>query len=515
MPEHIAKKEGLLLKASVVILIVSAALYNFSYVTADPDLWGHIKFGQAHWESGHLARADIYSYTAYGRAWINHEWLTEMLFHLVFSLFTDTGLLVLKLVCGLLVVLVTLAICRDRSVHPVVVACVLMAAVWAMKPGFMIRPQLFSFIGFSLYLLVFHLFFRRRLYSALIWLPIIMVLWVNLHGGFLIGGALIAVIVAWETTAHFVWNDRTRRLKLLWIWAVITAAVVLVNPYGYKLLVFLYQSLSQPRDITEWMPISLFDGSHLAFKLMLAVALVTMILRFRRNQGWEVAVLLFTGFFALRHQRNLVFFTIAAAPYLAEGISDIVTKASTSVGRSKLFTAAWPVVSFVFIMAAVGQLYLGGRIYTQSGFRILVNPNEYPVSAVAFMRHNRFKGNLMVHFDWGEYALWKLYPDCLVSIDGRYRTVYPESVIQDHFIPGDDLERLYPVLAKYPSDILLYPRSPFTASLMKVGHEWTYVYSDNQAFVFLRQNDKNRALLQQFATTGFQYPVIADPYAFP
>jgi hypothetical protein len=98
MPEKANHWKGGILEITVVVLTVCAALYHFSYVTADPDLWGHIKFGQAHWESGQLARTDNYSFTASGREWVNHEWLTELAFALIFDRFADTGLLALEFI---------------------------------------------------------------------------------------------------------------------------------------------------------------------------------------------------------------------------------------------------------------------------------------------------------------------------------------------------------------------------------------------------------------------------------
>ncbi len=508
------KHQGAMLEIAAAVLILCAAFHHFSYVTADPDLWGHLKFGQAHWESGHLDRTDSYSFTACGREWINHEWLAELVFYFLFNIFQGSGLLFGKLILGLLVVAVVLATCKTRRSSPTVTACVMMAAIWVMKPGFMIRPQLFSFLFFSIYLLVFHLFFNRKI-NYLYCLPVTMVFWVNLHGGFLMGCVLIAIVVASESMAHIRFNNRVSDLKQLWVWGVITAAAVFLNPYGYHLIVFLYKSLSQPREITEWMPVSLHGTSYMHFKLSVIAVLAILFWRGRRNQGWEVAVLLFTCIFAMMHQRNIVFFAIAATPCLTAGFSEIVAVVVRRNEKLRMSHASRVFVCVVFTAAAVWHAVLGGRIYAASKGGIFVDPNKYPVSAVAFIKHNRFKGNLFVFFDWGEYALWKLYPDCRVSIDGRFRTVYPESVIRDHFIPGHKVGMWNQVIEKYPADIILFPRSPITAALMKAKNGWVYVYSDPLAFVFLRRNEKNRALISRFETSGFGYPVLDNPFAFP
>ena len=95
-----------LLHTLLLILIFTSAIYSFSFFTADPDLWGHIKFGQDTWEQGALHRVDPYSYTAVNHEWINHEWLSEILMFLVWDNFGSPGLLAMKMLMGLLIVFI-------------------------------------------------------------------------------------------------------------------------------------------------------------------------------------------------------------------------------------------------------------------------------------------------------------------------------------------------------------------------------------------------------------------------
>ena len=75
------------------ILVIALAFTQFSYLTADPDLWGHIRFGQDIWEQGRVHDTDPFSYTAKGQRWINHEWLMEVAFYLIYITLDSTGLL--------------------------------------------------------------------------------------------------------------------------------------------------------------------------------------------------------------------------------------------------------------------------------------------------------------------------------------------------------------------------------------------------------------------------------------
>ena len=101
------------LDSTAKLLIASSAVYFFSFITADPDLWGHIKFGEDLWLNGKLVRFDPYSFTAYGQPWINHEWLTELIFYCIYFYLGDSGLLFGKLAIGIGVVAILYGTCRS------------------------------------------------------------------------------------------------------------------------------------------------------------------------------------------------------------------------------------------------------------------------------------------------------------------------------------------------------------------------------------------------------------------
>ncbi|MBW2175222.1 MAG: hypothetical protein JRF64_11655 [Deltaproteobacteria bacterium] len=89
---------------SVKLFITGSAVYFFSFVTADPDLWGHVKFGEDIWQTKALSPSNLYSFTAPDHPWINHEWLSELIFYAAYSFLSDAGLLFLKLSIGLVIV---------------------------------------------------------------------------------------------------------------------------------------------------------------------------------------------------------------------------------------------------------------------------------------------------------------------------------------------------------------------------------------------------------------------------
>ena len=199
------------------IAAIGAAICYFSFVTADPDLWGHVKFGEALWEAGALVRTDPYSFTASGHPWINHEWLAELIFYFIYRCFGDAGLLFGKLAIGIAIVLILGRLCAYRKHNAIVFAVVMMVAIMVISPGFMIRPQVFSFLLFAVYLFVLHLYFTQQK-NRLFLLPCLMLFWVNLHGGFLMGLALLFTVVMWKVVSRLVLKNKDNRLRALWFW---------------------------------------------------------------------------------------------------------------------------------------------------------------------------------------------------------------------------------------------------------------------------------------------------------
>src|SRR5690349_19342270 len=91
---------GVILSFCAVILLL--AVFQFSENTADPDLWGHIVFGQHMLHTGSIPKAEIYSWTATGQPWVNHECLAELALGGAHALMGGSGVLLLKMVVGLL-----------------------------------------------------------------------------------------------------------------------------------------------------------------------------------------------------------------------------------------------------------------------------------------------------------------------------------------------------------------------------------------------------------------------------
>jgi hypothetical protein len=487
----------------LIIFVFISGIYFFSFITADTDLWGHICFGKEILSLMAIPATDPYSYTAYGHAWINHEWISEVLMWTTFNLFGAPGLLIGKMIVGLIVILIITIICFDRKVSCLPFGIIGAASVFIISPGFMVRPQLMTFLCTALFLIVIYYYLEKR--KNLLWLlPLIMIFWVNSHGGFIIGAGILPVIFIMEYLDCYFNNKDKSHLRRFAIWGLFTEAAVLVNPYGYNLLIFIYDTITLPRQITEWESVTLFDLSYLRFKIFSICVIMAFFIKRHENRYWEIGVILFALIFAFMHQRHVPILAIFAAPFLVEKFSIIEWHYKLDLKKFSFLSQV--ILGFSVVLIIGYQLTVTVDNHIRARFNIIVNPNKYPISAVQFLRDNNIKGNLLVPFDWGEYAIWKLYPDNKVSIDGRFDTVYPIDVINDHFAGAGREDAWHYLINKYLTDIILAERNLFSQRMIsEPSDEWVYIYSDNTSVIFLRNSEINKALVERFKNKKMVY----------
>ena len=223
----------------------------------------------------------------------------------------------------------------------------------------------------------------------------------------------------------------------------------------------------------------------LAIALPLALAIAFM-LSPRGDDLAMVAIAAVMALAALVAVRNTPFAIIAASAPLAHHATGAVRRFQ---GRARASTEASPIAHPVrpSVQAIIGALAL--LLASESGLFSGRIPGAigYPVGAVDFMRAHRLHGNVLNYFDWGQYLIWHVSPECRVFIDGRYDLAYPVRVIRnymDFYAARADARR---VLMAYPHDyVLIPPPAPALATVLAQSH-WKLVYGDNVCALFARE----------------------------
>ncbi len=383
--------------AALCLLVLTSGIYYFSPPVADNDLWGHLAFGREMLHSRSLPALNRYSYTEPMHPWINHEFAAECLFAFVYDRFGAPALLALKVAAGLATLGIVAWTVRLRTRAVIASSLALVATASMMSFGYMIRPQIFTFLALAL------LWNRLQACAAgaerqRLWLlPPLFVLWINAHGGAVAGIAVLLLFTA-VTIAERVPVPR----GVLVATSFASMAALLFNPYGIHLPLFLVEDLRRVRPISEWAPIGLFDGSNLHFKLAIAVLLVGAAVR-PGCRIWELAIC------GMRRPRDVPPSTALAFVRHPGGSGDCRSRSTSCIGQllrrmpplrlsaagAGVIAAAAGVLS-IYQIATVIDVYgsLRGQIFVAtesvSGVRRAIHPRPrapwQPRSAVRLGR---------------------------------------------------------------------------------------------------------------------------------
>ena len=495
-------------RVTLHVLWIATAIAILVPSAADPDLWGHLLFGSL-LLGGTFAVENGFAYTTPTHPWVNHELLAEGTMALLYRLAGPGGLVALKVGLAIATLAMLWRSAERRSGNAVASALAGIAALVVMAPGFMIRPQLFTLFVLALTLEILD----RSDYRPQGWalgLPLLIALWVNVHGGVLAGVGLVAVALGSNAAARAARHDLSRHQLIAAVGLVFAVATaLLVNPYGFRLLRFLALDVTPQVPISEWAPVRMFDTSFPSFKLLLVATMLGVAVL--RPRLVEVAIVLVTATVALRHQRHIPLFAIAATPLVAASLSHWLRRWPESpTYRSIADLARGGVIAGAVLQLVVAALAVGTHRGT-----IAVSPAYYPVQALRFLAQNDIVGNVALPFRWGEYALWALPAGTRVAVDGRFTTAYPGSLLADAWSFMSGGEGWDALLERYPTDIVVADRAQAPALLLRDAPEWQYVYSDPVSIVFVRKTERHADLLARFKSGQLVYDRSPASTDFP
>ena len=487
--------------AAVLLL----AVFQFSENTVDLDLWGHLVFGQQMLHSGTIPKTDIYSWTANGQPWINHEWIAEIILALFYTAWGGPGILLLKVVVGLAAFAVCLRLGAQSLSWPArFVAWAFAAlAVVEISYGFAARPQIFTALFLSLELLLLQQIHCEKKLWALA-LPVLFLVWINTHGGVLAGFGLLG-LAAGATTVQLLWNqmrkgprpvasDETgtsmewKTVPVLWLAVVAAGAALLCNPWGPGLLRWLIGSVLWLRpQIAEWNPTPL-NGDHAAFFIVLALTAFSWTFTTQKRVWWELAVCVAFAWLGWRAVRNAPLFCLVALALVPPHLASALARFRRHLARLQALGHQAAFQNFATALSAAAAAGIAVATFTlhkEHPLTMEVPRSQYPTGAVAFLRANELQGRVLTFFDWGEMVIFRL-PGCPPSLDGRLDTCYPRELIDAHwkFYNGEPFNGL--VLDVDNADFALLPANLAGAAALAHRPGWQVVYYDDLAVIMVR-----------------------------
>jgi hypothetical protein len=467
-------------------LLVGAVATIARTFFVDPDVWWHIKQGEFILTTRHVPTQDIYSLTLSGKPWFAYEWLGDVLLATMYRLGGMRGLDVLLIVLGgaILIGLYTLAAIRSGNSKAAFVAT---AAVFVLATvSFNLRPQMLGYLFLVLTLVILERF--RNGQRQGVWaLPILMLVWVNAHGSWIIGLGVIGVYLAssllefhiGDIEAHrWSYSDRLRLSVVL----ALCAGATLVTPYGTKLARYPFDvAFSLPlgvANVIEWqpMPFNLVAGK-MFLVLLLGFAVLQIAYRFTWRLD-EFGLFLFSAAVACVHRRFLLIFVPVFVPMLAAVLARWVPRYERGKDRSLLNAILMTIILAIIVWYFPSQADLRRRVGI-----------TYPVDAVEYLNSHDVPGPMYNTYGFGGYLILTRGPEHKVFMDGRSELYERAGFLPDYYkISGIDPGALS-ILQKYGIQSCLLNHDEALATLLSALPDWQKVYEDPTSVLFVRRND--------------------------
>lgn len=458
------------------------------------DFWWHMATGRAIVQQGAIPAVDSFSYTRFGQPFYNQSWLAELLMYAIYGL---GGVQLILLAQSLVVTLaygLLLRLCILRSGRlRFSVALLLLVTLPLSFSNWVVRPQSYTFPLFVAFLSILYQY-RQGGKDRLWLLPPLMVLWVNMHGAFVLGLALIGLtwVGEWLKRIGQIFRQQPGAAPLaaavlnrrFFLWSVLTALATLLNPRGVGVIGYVSNLLGSNAVTTlveEWAPPTIRDGGGSGLIFFLFVIGCAAVLIYARRRPDLTDMLMFGAFLwlALGATRNIVWFGFVATPLLVAQAATLLPepKAERRVDGSSALNGL--LIGMLALLLVLGLPWVKPYLDLPPSVGGLLS-EDTPVAAVEQLRRDPARPQHLFHTEgFGSYLIWAA-PEQPVFIDTRIE-LYPYQQWLDYISLGQG-NQVQALLQKYQIDgmLLSKERQENLVALLRKDASWQIRYEDEQ-----------------------------------
>jgi hypothetical protein len=466
----------------------------------DTDMWWHLRAGEEMLRTGQVLQTDIFSFTRAGAHWMNVFWLADLGMAL---LFRWGGFLAISAAVAVAATLSMLLVLLQSEGPAFIKSAVLLLGSMVCSLVWSPRPQVLSLVlvaltGYLLYL------YKWRGIDRLWALPLVFILWSNVHGSFMIGLIQIGAVVAGEILNHL-FNIQTdnrlpwRKIIRLGVFGLVCGLVVLINPTGldvWKLPIYTANMRATVQLIPEWASPDFHQLLQQSMLWLLLAAVASIGLAGRMMDGADLITLIGFTYLALLARRSFGVSAIVILPVLLRSISVALTTWPERAPWTRRWLASAPKQAapgrFLALKKAVNlslvsllMLAALGKLYIVS-YPALVNYYEaqsFPSQATAWLADHAPGVRIFNEYNWGGYLLWKLEKNRLF-VDGR-ADLYGDALLEEWSATSQASPGWQDTLTRYQVDlVMLAPDRPLLKAVDAAG--WKLVYQDQQAVIYAK-----------------------------
>lgn len=492
----------------------------------DSDTGWHIRAGDVMRQTHAVLRHDIFSHTMSGQEWFAWEWLSDVLMSSIHAWRGLSGIVGSAIAILFLSYVGLYRLMIKRGADAMLAGVLIIFAALASMVHWLARPHLFSIAFLVVWYAVLESYHRRR--SKVIYLlPIIYVLWANLHGAFIITFPMFVIFILGEWLEFVAQKKQSRSelIKAIKTYAVVAAisfVATLITPYNFRLYRHLWHYLSDDKLLSlihefQSPDFHTLDGKLIEVLLMMSA--IALYEAFRRRRFVDAGLLILWAHLTLQSERHVALAVIIAVPIIAEHFTSLIKEAvSFLIAEQNSFAQFWRAVrdwyrgilaidqqltgASVYLVAFIFSVAL---IYSANGrnawadrlLPVQFDTARFPALAVEVVSasiadksaafHQQLKGRLFSSDQYGGYVIYRLYPQVKVFVDGR-SDFYRQGRVLDDLIGISTLKpETSLLLERYEIQWLLVRKDEPLATWAHANATWQSIYQDATAEVFVRK----------------------------
>ena len=477
---------------------------------SDAGIGWHIRTGEWILQHHAVPHTDLFSNVP-TRVWFAWEWLFDVVIAAIHSLAGLNGVLAfsafLMALCFALLLRWTLRLGAPWLITLTFVAlAILSSTIHALA-----RPHLVTW----LFTLVCWYVLEQKRNTTWLWLmPVLVLVWANVHGGFLVALALMGLCFTGDVLQVLSRRDRESaappyhfgapaHYDLLNLASVMTASFVasLFNPYGLRLYLHIYEYLGDRfirQHNLEMQPPNFHSIGARSFVILLVLAALIVVGNCRQLGPRQALILIFFAVAGLFSARNVplaaMIVTMTAAPLLSRRIEDTneasaqnrfivaIRKFSRRMGLMETLARGhiWVIVLVSLAIVACGN---SGRLFGTQIIQAGFNRERFPLRAVQFLSQGPVRGPLFTSDAWAGYVIYRQWPRLQLVIDDRH-DMYGSAYMRDYLTTIRGEKDWQEKLAASGAHTVLIAQNSNLAGLLRQSPSWQMTYEDDQAVVF-------------------------------
>lgn len=482
--------------AFLILFLGIVLSFSFSEGISGNDFWWHIKSGQWIINNKTVPSHDIFSWVGkkYAIEWIPHEWLSEVIFYLIFSLFGELGMYVFSLSMSIIMLALIGLEIKDYIFKNYVISSLYLVLFSVIISLFFYgRPQIFSYFLLFLLLKILYKFYNNTSSKCIYIVPLIACLWSNLHAGSApLVYVLCAIFLGVSLINMKIGRLYSNRIQLkaifrLSIITVLSVLAIMINPIGIKALIYPFVNMSneiQMSIISEWAsPDAKNIGNILLYYFPILITNIGLVICKKNLKLIDLIIALFFIFLFLRSTRFIILWYIAVAFYGFDYMPSC--KIKTITHRTEYVALA---ICFIVLLCAY--------IYPFKSINSIIKSQNLITKSVSDKMIKIIKENkpqkLFNDYNTGEMLI---YNDIDVFFDSRADLYSAKSIFNDgasllylRRVDSDNCFDIDKMLNKYKFDSFLVEKERPLYSYLANDKKYKLIYTDKNTGYFITIN---------------------------